>query len=856
MAEVEVTLKIQDNTRGLYQVLDPAATVDNVFIFLDQDGTKVKILDTKGPYIARLGGVLPGSDMTSKLNTIFSHSDVNEVVFDDGDVTISGTLNCQNKKVVFKGNGKLIGAGTFDNGIISAGERSVIFGSTINVTNSTVDGVRASVYWFGATGDGSTDDKPAIQKAMDTCIANIKFPRDLYFPKPLNYYRCTSELIAYKWDGASYIFFSLNLIGETSGHFTSADYSTRIVFTHDNTFGIGYQRARSSRIHGLSIEGSFARSFGSQKAFFEEPFATFISGGGSTCRDNRHSPYSGVVIDPFFNEEDAGGVVTGVVEADRYPGLLSWYRGTGTTGGTSAFSITQCRINKWTVGVMYTPNGRTLNAENCLVEECAVETCKVAFAFGQAQIKDNYLKNTIHWDTVHTVVDADSYGSTSGLRPTMAYIDGMNIAGGVARIFNVRSNFVASAKNIFAESLFMIGVLDGGAPITIEDSEFDFIDENIGVYPEYHVLGSNILFKSCQFKVYDDLFNKRMILKGIHQKYINCKFDLPPILPRKNNISVQATTFEFEGCYSGTGFYVGASGGRDINSYLYADFTQKQVVNLPLYSGELHKEYKTGWYPDLVVTPTGSYTSITVNTTTREATLALTVAAASYLKVGDYILESEINNIAYPDFPYYNDNSPILGKVKTIDYGTGEVVIHQIPRHITTGASYYISASVLRTNSPAVVGDVTNGNATITNVIVEDNIAPSSLVGQRVGQYRVVSADDGARTITLNAALSWTLAGYIFEPSYEVKRVIKNDVLTPLSTELAAYARPFIQGTVWEVRQQFFFYPDQKTKRYVCTKSGYLSASTLGLAAQYQSEWVLEGSVNPEAFTGTLLSTI
>jgi hypothetical protein len=64
--------------------------------------------------------------------------------------------------------------------------------------------------WWGATGDGTTNDQPTIQKAMDTVIANESFPRDLYFPKTANYYKCDDSLIAYKWSGTDYEFFSLN----------------------------------------------------------------------------------------------------------------------------------------------------------------------------------------------------------------------------------------------------------------------------------------------------------------------------------------------------------------------------------------------------------------------------------------------------------------------------------------------------------------------------------------------------------------------------------------------------------------------------------------------------------------------
>jgi hypothetical protein len=115
---------------------NPAHAVDNVFYFdVDYDGTTVRVRrHFDGRY--RAAWVVNGAgDQTSRLQDVFDHAGVSEVVFDQGDVLIEGTLTVPTGKYVsFKGSGKVLGGGT---GIINGGKfrwlkASYYSGITIN----------------------------------------------------------------------------------------------------------------------------------------------------------------------------------------------------------------------------------------------------------------------------------------------------------------------------------------------------------------------------------------------------------------------------------------------------------------------------------------------------------------------------------------------------------------------------------------------------------------------------------------------------------------------------------------------------------------------------------------------------
>jgi hypothetical protein len=288
-------------------------------------------------------------------------------------------------------------------------------------------------------------------------------------------------------------FVSLNLIGEDAAHFNLEESEARIVCNFSEGFAIGYQLARSSLIKGLVVYGQ---------------------GRG---KDTRFDVYAGISIDPFHR---------------------------GNTSGSSGILIRECRIRNFTVGIIISQNGVTLNAENIHVEKVAIDHVKAAYVTCQRQSKQNTVRDLICWDNIETVFEGKEYGQGLGVVP---YIDGANIASfTVGKIFNFGPQLsTTSAQKIFAETIAQVGTIDdGGVGMTIRDSYFDFA---FFKFPsDFHFSGSRIKFENCAFRYYDDLNNKRIVFKGQDNRFNNCYFDLPPLMEDWTETETKVTNYYFQ----------------------------------------------------------------------------------------------------------------------------------------------------------------------------------------------------------------------------------------------------------------------------------------------------------------------
>jgi hypothetical protein len=130
----DVLVGFAEDTGHIYQ--SSADSVDNVFVFTD-GAENWEIINRKGPYIARHGGVLPGSNQQSRLVAILAHADVKEVVLDAGAITVNGTLNFAGKILRFEGDGSLTGTYTLQNAKIVSDNQYAWMGGTPTFTSCT-----------------------------------------------------------------------------------------------------------------------------------------------------------------------------------------------------------------------------------------------------------------------------------------------------------------------------------------------------------------------------------------------------------------------------------------------------------------------------------------------------------------------------------------------------------------------------------------------------------------------------------------------------------------------------------------------------------------------------------------------
>lgn len=384
----------------------------------------------------------------------------------------------------------ITGAATDTLAVLAASGGSALIGYLPSGTGAVATTVQTklretvSVKDFGAVGDGVTDDKAALQSAIDYCITNQK-----KLIIPVGTYSISAPLIIGKWSGTAWSYAALDIEGEK---FTYAAQqvnlsSANIVPTFVNTFAIGIQNGRAVKISNLFILGK------------NDTSATITSGANmmtnsnwviNSCRDSRYSPYAGIVVDPFGTSIPADG---------GYPGLSSYY--VGSAAGSSTLQFDGVTIQGFVAGVALSPNGSIANCSEISFFDCFIAYNKVGLSMGQSQSRN------VNWHSGSCAFnlycfDGNTYGNQQGYAPA---IYGCNMAG--KYLFNVTSRYgnVAPITGVHAESFFSIGFNGSNQtaaryPLNFVGCEFNFFDAGVGSNPDYYLLTySDVNFVGCMF---------------------------------------------------------------------------------------------------------------------------------------------------------------------------------------------------------------------------------------------------------------------------------------------------------------------------------------------------------------------
>jgi len=327
-------------------------------------------------------------------------------------------------------------------------------------------------------------------------------------------------VIAAKWDEAKqkYVPFTIQIIG-TSTMWDVGGIS-QITYTGKDGFALGIHLGKGCVIKGINFQGKYSSPAITSQEFFQ---STFESYGDKTCRDKQYSPHAAIVIDPFRDVPPPDG---------GYPGLQSYYRGKGGSGGSTGFTIDNCTFNNFTVGLIFSPNGQTANCELMTVSNIRIYNTKAGIVGCQAQEKSIKLNNINCWGRTHTLFVWNTYGNGT---PGHYTIDGVQIAGGVVRLVNRVSGgyFPLSINDVSAEMLGSIGLWHSNVGDRLSNSYIGFTPIDIaGAYPaQGHVYGqaaaNGISFENCNIRYYGKP-SEPILLNG-NYKLINCIFYQPPM---------------------------------------------------------------------------------------------------------------------------------------------------------------------------------------------------------------------------------------------------------------------------------------------------------------------------------------
>jgi hypothetical protein len=519
---------------------------------------------------------------------VFNHANVQEVVFDSGDITISGTLTIPaGKKITFKGNGAVTGAGTISGGIVGADRNSFIFKGTLAANFVTTTTGEVSAKWWGALGNNSQDEQPFLQRAIDCCVLN-RYP---ILRMPAGIYRLNKGVIVF--GGANNVQVSIAILGDEVGYADAAK-TTQIKLNSNAIFGIGIHLGKGCKIAHIQFEGANTLySYNTLEQIFD-PSSTFITGG---ARNNRYSPHSAVVFDPFHYL---------VLANDRYAGFDAQYDAVISNGGSTDCSVENCSFANFVVSIIISPNSGgqyqatgnvgTQNAECLIFDRLWFSLCKVAVATCQSQSRTNICTNIKIWSAVQTCFDSINYGLGNG---DMPIVDNLNIAGGVYQVV-LGTNAWGDGKftHIFAEVIYRIGDVFGGAkPVVFDRCNFDFA---VGYYPLDGLMrtpNAGVSFNGCTLRYYDDSFEWKPMNFNVNANaasgqvvFRDCFLNNPCATGTDTDIH-RGDMFSYDNCY----FYHNqtySSSGKTFPNFLsaYSAYAQEgDIFTYPLSSFYQHQ---------------------------------------------------------------------------------------------------------------------------------------------------------------------------------------------------------------------------------------------------------------------------
>lgn len=364
-------------------------STDTTFSITHSDGANTKVLDSKDIAVA----IDTVADFPANPN--------------NGDVVIVRDLN--------RG-----GTFIYDSSEVAGSNDGTNFSGWIRQYSGAVN-----VKWFGAVGDGVTDDTVAMQKAVN---ASYNIRKTLYFPSAESFYNITSPLNAID---------ECHWIGENSLHTIIRNTSGGVVITCNGTGQLGPYVFEHLRFGGYNATGLALTSGG---------YADYIARATFTdCHwegDLRYCVNANII---YFNATDCSfGAVHHTIQNPLHQHIIASSGGSNNTNvnhflrcmfhnshNTSGASVLSGGMNwnftlcDWTLchQAVVTSNIHSLVFDNCYTEQCEAANYRGVFHIGASLTKTKVLGGIFLGGNLVSGASMFSAGSTGGLLVDNASIE-------------------------------------------------------------------------------------------------------------------------------------------------------------------------------------------------------------------------------------------------------------------------------------------------------------------------------------------------------------------------------------------------------------------------------------------------
>jgi hypothetical protein len=259
-----------------------------------------------------------------------------------------------------------------------------------------------SVFDFGATGDGRTDDTAAIQAAIDHALQfglqTVHMPSGVYR---------TSDTLHLGYGDA---FRTVALVGDATFSYAGTTAGARIYPTAIDRPAINIQGARGSVIRNLAVIGkneAFLRERHDQYRNLAEADPAGWLAPGLERGIDRFRPYAAITVDAFSGRQHADGY--------PHPELPKW---TGVTppvarGFSSDVIIERCYIAGFGVGIAVQPCDADGNGDFVKVFTSQICRCVYGIAIGNSQSRNVALRDC-NYLQLHSFINTHAIGRGAG----------------------------------------------------------------------------------------------------------------------------------------------------------------------------------------------------------------------------------------------------------------------------------------------------------------------------------------------------------------------------------------------------------------------------------------------------------